>query len=316
LGVIGDLASCGRIPLPAFGATLLTGCHYVAIILAAVSFGHRTGVAVAAVVAFVHVTIGVIVCARPILEQGEAATFVLVGLLGGLVTRHAPMLGESRFARPSLVAPGQYDRGEESRTMLTGGSSQISQGFVHAVRAPLAVIESAGYVLEETALTGENHREVAAIILKECHRLDVLTRSLEFVQPRSPAYCEIQLSSLVDEIFLLASPVTEAVSIMLRRAEGPDLRLICDPHLIEQAILNIITNALRFVGQGEEMVLSAHIDKGDAMIKISHRREGVLGYLRIPMSATPQAEFQRHSRELENPQIRKPGSDDRGKQSR
>jgi nitrogen-specific signal transduction histidine kinase len=79
-------------------------------------------------------------------------------------------------------------------------SGQIPIGFVRAVRAPLSAIESAGYVLEDSAFTDANHREVAAIILNECHRLDVLIRLLEFGHTQSPRYREVDLSSVLDEI--------------------------------------------------------------------------------------------------------------------
>jgi len=313
MGVAGDLASCGRIPLPATWAPLLTGCHYVAIVLAAVGFGDRVGVAAALLVGFVHVTVDTIVCARSISQPGEAATFVVVGLLAGLVARYASKRAKSRFAQPSLAAPGEHDQGEGLQRPEVVGSGQLSPGFVQAVRAPLAAIESAGYVLEEAALTRENHREVAAIILNECHRLDVLTRSLEFIQPRSPAYREIKLSSLVGEIVRLASPVTEAASITLRGAEGPELRLVCDPDLIEQAVLNLVTNAIRIVGQREEIVLSARTNKGDAIIEISHQCAGVLGHIKIPMATMVGGEFHRYPRGFGNAAVGNREPNDRGK---
>lgn len=129
---------------------------------------------------------------------------------------------------------------------------------------------------------------MAVIILKECQRLDVLARSLEFVVPRSPEYREIELSNLLGEIVRLVSPVTEAPSIQIRRA--PDLRLVCDPELIQQAVLNIITNASRIIGQADEIVLSAHVDKGEAEVEISHQRAGVLGCIRIPLAAAPEGQ--------------------------
>ena len=285
LGIAGDLVSCGRIPLPASWAPLLTGSHYVAIVLAAVAFGYRIGVAAAIVVGLVHFIVGTIVCVRSISQQGEAATFIMVGLLAGLVARYASTRANSRFARPSLAVNGQYERSERSRWADGPGSIQLSPGFAQTVRYPLAAIESAGYVLEEAALTAENRREVAAIILKECRRLDVLIRSLEFAQTRSPAYREITLSSLIGEIFHLASPVTEAASIRPRNAEGPDVTLVCDPHMIGQAVLNLMANAIRVVGQGEEIVLSAHTNDGDAIVEVSQRRAGLLGSIRIPLAA-------------------------------
>jgi hypothetical protein len=290
LGVVGDLSSCERIPA-ALWIPLLTGCYYVAIVVAAVTFGYRSGAAAAVVAGAVHITVGLIVCGRSIQEQGEVVTFITVGLLAGLVARHASKNIESSFAQPGMAAPGQHYLGNKSpqEDVLSGG--QISPGFIQAFRAPLAAIESAGHLLGETELKSEIHREVAAIILQECHRLDVLAWSLETARPRLPFYREVRLSSLIGEICRLASAVTEAVPIKLRRAKGPDLRLVCDPDLIEQAVLNLITNAIPIVGRGEEIVLSAHANKGDAIIRIFHPRARLLGHVRVPMAVMPGGEL-------------------------
>ena len=39
-------------------------------------------------------------------EQGEVVTFITVGLLAGLVARHASKNIESSFAQPGMAAPG------------------------------------------------------------------------------------------------------------------------------------------------------------------------------------------------------------------
>ena len=267
LGVAGDLASCERIPLPFLWASLLTGCYYVAIVVAAVGFGYRVGVAAALLAGLVHGALRITVCTQSISQQGEVAAFIVVGLLAGLPTKYARKRTTSSFPQSSPAAQADSDRGQRAWNAQMVGSGHIPPSFLRAFRNPLAAIQSAGYVLEEPGLTGENHREVAVIILKECQRLDVLARSLEFVEPRSPEYRQVELSSLLGEIVRLAIPVTEAASIQIRRAEAPVLRLVCDPDLIQQAVLNIVTNAIRIVRQGDEVMLSAHIDKGEAMIE-------------------------------------------------
>ena len=289
LGVVGDLSSCERTPA-ALWVPLLTGCYYVAIVVAAVTFGYRIGGVAAVIVGVVHIAVGLIACGRSIPQQGEVIAFIMVGLLAGLVTRHSSKSIESSSAQPGTAAPGQHYLGNKSpqEDVLLGG--QVSPGFIQAFRAPLAAIESAGHLLGETELKSEIHREVAAIILQECHRLAVLTWSLETARPRLPFYREVRLSSLIGEICRLASAVTDAVPIKLRRAKGPDLRLVCDPDLIGQAVLNLITNAIPIVGRGEEILLSAHTNKGDAIIRIFHPRARLLGHVRVPMAVMPEGE--------------------------
>jgi len=310
LGVVGDLSSCERIPA-ALWLPLLTGCYYVVVVVAAVTFGYRIGGAAAVVVGVVHITVGLIVCGRSIPQQ-EVVTFIMVGLLAGLVTRYASKSLESNFAQAGMAAPGQHYLGNKSRQedVLSGG--QISPGFIQAFRAPLAAIESAGHLLGETELKSEIHREVAAIILQECHRLAILTWSMETARPRLPFYREVRLSSLIGEICRLASAVTEAVPIKVRRAKGPDLRLVCDPDLIEQAVLNLITNAIPIVGRGEEIVLSAHANRGDAIIRIFHPRARLLGHVRVPIAVMPGGELLGVRVGSTDPQVGSRALNDRG----
>ena len=173
----------------------------------------------------------------------------------------------------------------ESKTADTGRGGKIPVGFVRAVRAPLSAIESAGYVLEESTLTDENHREVAGIILRECHRLDVLLRSLEIVQTWSASHEEVALSSMLDEIVRRGDPLTEAAHITLRKEEGSDLMVVCDSELVEQAALNLLANATRIIERGEEVLLSGYRVKNTAIIEISDQRLGVLAQLGITLAA-------------------------------
>jgi hypothetical protein len=167
LGVMGDLAGCARIRLPTFWISLLTGCHYIAILLASLGFGLEIGLGAAVLVGVAHVTTGLTACGESISQQGEVTAFLLVGLLAGFLVRKrqpsaADLLTQGRVAKADPPARGEISQNPDIR-----GGEQIPIGFVRAVRAPLSAIESAGYVLEDSALTDANHQEVASIILRE-----------------------------------------------------------------------------------------------------------------------------------------------------
>jgi len=285
-GVAGDLAGCAWVRVPALWIPLLTACHYVAILLAAVRFGLAIGLGAAFVVSVTHITATMTVCAEPLSQRGEMAAFILVGLFAGfLVKRKEVSLGN--MGAQSRIAGGGQAGDEAPHNPEIRGGGQVPVGFVRAVRAPLSAIESAGYVLEDSVLTDANHREVAAIILKECHRLDVLIRLLEFGHARPPEYREVDLSSVLDETIRCGAALTDAAGITLRKEEGPALKVVCDSELLEQAVLNLLGNAIR-VAHGGEIILSAHADRNNAVIEISNPRIGVLGQLGITMTTMPE----------------------------
>jgi signal transduction histidine kinase len=237
-----------------------------------------------------HLSSGTILCGQPISAQGEGVAFIVVGLLAGFLVKSTQTGAGKSFTQTSSARASRQDRHEGNKTVDAGRGGKIPLGFVRAVRAPLSAIESAGYVLEESTLTDENHREVAGIILRECHRLDVLLRSLETVQTWSPAHEQVTLSSVLDEIIRRGDPLTQAAHITLRKEKGSDLMMTCDSELVEQAALNLLANATRIVERGKEVLLSGYRVKNTAIIEISDKRLGVLAQLGITLAALSESE--------------------------
>jgi signal transduction histidine kinase len=284
LGVMGDLAACGWIRLPALGIPLLTAGHYVAILLAAVAFGPKIGLAAAVLAAIAHLSAATIACGQDIFAQGQVLAFILVGLLAGFLVKSTQTSAGKRLTQTSPAKATRQDRDEGTKAADAGRGGTVPVGFVRSVRGPLSAIESAGYVLEESTLTDENHREVAGIILRECHRLEVLLRSLEIVRTWSPAHEEVALSSMLDEIIRRGDPFTDAAHITLRKEEGSDMMIVCDSELIEQAALNLLANATGFIERGKEVRLSGYRVNNTAIIEISDERLGVLAQLGITLA--------------------------------
>jgi len=284
LGAAGDLAACGWIPVPSFLIPLFTASYYVAILLAAIALGPKIGLGTAVLAAIAHLLGGTIVCGQAISAQGEGLAFIAVGLVAGFLVKSTQTSTGKRLTQASPAKTTQQDRDQGSKATDAGRGGKIPVGFVRSVRAPLSAIESAGYVLEESTLTDENHREVAGIILRECHRLDVLLRSLEIVQTWSPSHEEVALSSMLDEIIRRGDPLTDAAHITLRKEEGSDLMIVCDSELVEQATLNLLANATRLIERGEEVLLSGYRVNNTAIIEISDRRLGVLAQLAITLA--------------------------------
>jgi signal transduction histidine kinase len=276
LSAMGNLASCALIPLSAFFARLLSGCSYVGIVAAALCFRSMGGLAAAALFSISSVAIGTLACGQKLAEQGEVPVFVLVGLVAGLLAEC--MEPPSKTGAEDLRL-GRLDRGVPDVSSYAG--RQISPGLLGEVRTPLSAIAGAAYVLEDLALTEENRQEMVSIILKECHSLDVLLRPLEFSDQRPPAYREVTLSSILDGVVRLSESLTATAALTLRIKVMPDITLICDPQLIEQAVLNLLTNAIRVMERGDEIVLSAGKQENHLAIELSHPRMGLLGQIAV-----------------------------------
>jgi signal transduction histidine kinase len=274
--VIGNLGLCAWISLPAFFARFFSGCSYAGIVAAALCFRSTGGLGAAALFSISSVAIGMIVGGQTLPEQGEVPAFFLVGLVAGLLAECTEPPGRTR-EDGLRIDTSDHRRGEVS----SRAGYQISPGLLREARTPLFAIASAAYVLENLALTEENHQEMVSIILKECHCLDILLRPLEFAGQRPPAYREVSLSSVLDGVVRLSEPFTATAALTFHRRAVPDIKLICDPELIEQAVLNLLTNALRVMERGEEIVLSAYKKENQIAIEMSHPRMGRLGQIEL-----------------------------------
>jgi len=143
---------------------------------------------------------------------------------------------------------------------------KIRQDFVanvsHELRTPLTTIK--GYV--ETLLEGALKEEVAfqfiQVIKRHTDRLtkiveDLLTlskiESKEFQLKRE----EISAARLMEEVIHLVKGEAERKNIRLSLSEvHPNLFLLGDPYYLEQILINLLDNAIKYTPEGGEIILS------------------------------------------------------------
>ncbi len=146
---------------------------------------------------------------------------------------------------------------------------------MHELRTPLASIEGAGFVLEDSSLPEEKRQEFVAIILKECQRLDRLVGLIDASRPRVE-YREMDVSSLLDDIIRSAEGRSDAVAHPLRKAVRPDFpRIVGDREQLRQVLMNLTLNAMQATPPGHEIVLCAYLSDDQVVIEVIDQRLGV-----------------------------------------
>src|SRR5206468_7521332 len=148
-------------------------------------------------------------------------------------------------------------------------------GLVRQFRTPVASIEGAGWVLEDSGLPDEKRQEFVGIIRKESHRLNrVLSDVLDFTRPRKPRFETVVLPKLIDEVIQLAGakdhgPVFKSDV----PADFPPLR--CDPEQIRQALLHVAMNAVQASPAGGQIEVTARIEQGYGVIRVRDHGRGI-----------------------------------------
>jgi len=144
-------------------------------------------------------------------------------------------------------------------------------GFVtHELRTPLVSIQGfAEYLLrysKERACS-----EAAATIFQESGRmvamintyLDVLRLEVGARSMRNETF---QIGYTLEQVARVIQPIAQAAEIKVRTEFARDLpALQGDPHLIEGALLNLVSNAIKYSPRGSEVMLRAQID-GDGVV--------------------------------------------------
>jgi PAS domain S-box-containing protein len=151
---------------------------------------------------------------------------------------------------------------------------QLSRGIAHELRTPLGAINNAAYflnmVLEES---DEDVKEALKILSKEVATSERIIKSLlDFARPRAAVQRRVEIQDLIDSV-LLQVKLPEEISIIKEYDE--DLPLVwVDPEQLQQAIKNLLKNAIQAMPEGGRLVLNAE-PAGDDHVDISINDTGI-----------------------------------------
>ncbi len=190
----------------------------------------------------------------------------------------------------------EFDRMAESiNTMLEriarlmDGVRQVSNAIAHDLRTP---ITRARARLEDAVLHARSEGELRAGVERAVSDLDNVTavfhalmRIAEIeVGARRSAFAEIDLGPLLADLAELYSAVAEEHGGLRLRLEVPDtLAILGDRDLLQQAVANLLDNAIKFSPDGGQITLAA--SRVDRQVRLSVADQGA----GIPEADRPRA---------------------------
>jgi len=136
---------------------------------------------------------------------------------------------------------------------------QLAASIAHEIRNPLAAISGSVEVLREDQVLAVPSRELLEIVLREAHRLKLITgQFLDFAKPRPLLSRPCPLRPLVEEtLYLLAKSgerhpgTTWAVT-----EEPPDLSVLADSDQLRQVVWNLCLNAIQAMPEGGRLTIA------------------------------------------------------------
>jgi two-component system sensor histidine kinase HydH len=203
--------------------------------------------------------------AHPPADPGEyfeaginSLIFALVGLLVWLLVNQIRE-NESNLARNLLELKQARAKLLEEETLAAVG--RLSSAIAHEIRNPVAMIASSLTMAKQSELGSQQHGEMCEIAAREAVRLEKLTTDfLNYARPRKP---ETSPNLIHDTLAYVASVCRahagdKDVEIEVDAPESLEAEL--DPAQIQQALLNLVMNAIDASPKGGTVRLKSDWD--------------------------------------------------------
>ena len=161
-----------------------------------------------------------------------------------------------------------------SRAEALASVGILASGIAHQIRNPLAGIRSSVQALQRKLSPGAKERDRLQRVLAEIDRINNLIKSLlDFARPKAPAFEVVDLPPLLQDVLDLIGPAMARAGITAeQKMDLPAVRLRADRQRLQEALLNILLNAVQAMPHGGRIMVrgSFEPDAGDApgMVKI------------------------------------------------
>jgi two-component system, NtrC family, sensor histidine kinase HydH len=207
--------------------------------------------------------------------DAELARVVAVANVLAPTVTNAKMFEDLRRSYEAL-AKAQADLVMHERLAALG---ELSAVIAHEVRNPVAIIFNSLAELRRVAPDAPSATMLLDIVAEETSRLNRIVRDLlDFVRPYHAHPRPVTIESLVHgsvDAARRSAPDTSA--IILTSIATPSRQIVVDETMLQQALLNLIVNALQATPAGKRVTVSAEVvDDGDvARLRCEVADEGV-----------------------------------------
>lgn len=267
--------------------------YFIPILLAAFWYGLRGGVIVALTVCMLYIPHVILFWGDGLTHNpdrvSEIALYNIVGLITGLMMQKQMAIQE-QYKRASEELEESYQQLKELTELRIQAEEhlrkvdrmatlgELAAHMAHEIGNPLGSIKGAAEILCDDYTEGSDKYEFVQILIQETQRLNAAIQDfLGFGKPRALELVESDLNQLIQTAVQFITPqcIQQAISVELLLDDTLD-DILMDPRKMEQAILNILFNAIAAMPEGGTLTLSTgHEVPHFARIEIEDTGEGI-----------------------------------------
>jgi len=210
-------------------------------------------------------------------EYFEASTISLIyALVGILVWMLVNDLRRNQGALSKNLSELEQTRERLVREEKLGAVGRLASAIAHEIRNPVAMISSSLATAARGTLDAEQRDAMYGIAAQEATRLEHLTNDfLAYARPRPPVKTVNNASDLLMYVADLSRANAESKHINLI-VDAPEVVLCeCDPSGLQQALLNLVMNAIDACPQNETVTLTAAKTGDSVLIEIRNPSNGI-----------------------------------------
>ncbi|MCD4675575.1 MAG: HAMP domain-containing protein, partial [Desulfobacula sp.] len=145
---------------------------------------------------------------------------------------------------------------------------QMTASIAHEIKNPLGIILGSAQVVANCERPMEMREKAADFIMEEVERLNkTLTSFLDFAKPASPNFQRIDITDLLEEIFISTEERFNEKGYKIDKdfpAMAPPI--LGDPDQIKEVFWNIFLNAIQSMPEGGIVTVRIGIEKGKEVI--------------------------------------------------
>lgn len=206
---------------------------------------------------------------RPLHDMAEAAERVTHESLAERIAYEGP---GDELGRLANALDSMLDRLEDSFAEQKRFVADAS----HELRTPVAIIRGNLDILRQPWADENERTESLRVIDDEVARMqrlleDMLSLARTDAGQRRP-FQELEVSTLVTEVMIKARALADR---RISSACAPDIWILGDPDLLEQALLNVVRNAVEHTSEQGSIALDCTAEEGFATLRISDDGPGL-----------------------------------------
>lgn len=155
-----------------------------------------------------------------------------------------------------LTAAGKLEK-QIQRLDRLAGIGTLSAGMAHEIKNALVAVKT----FVDLLLERNQEAELAGIVRREMNRVDsIVGQMLRFAVPARPAFAAVSLHNILDHsLRLIQHRNADKLISFTRRLNAEKDSLHGDEHLLEQAIVNLLFNAVEAMGGEGTLTVSTEL---------------------------------------------------------